>query len=314
MKAIQAPEQQALLMILIATAALSLKGILAKFVYAAGTDVTVLLLLRFGLAVPLFWLWYGYSQGKAKPGRESVATMPKMRQVKQLMIASALFFSATYSDFQALVLIDAGLSRLILFTFPVFVVLINAGLTRTIPGGLQILALLLAYAGLVTVMLQGSAGDSLEDNVNQAEGIGWAMVAAMSYAVYLVYSQRVMKYMSSALFSAASGSFILLLMIVFYLLQGSPDLSYSPESVMWSALIAVLCTVLPFLLMHEAIRLASAERASRVALAGPAMTLLFAWLWLGEVLLPLQLVGCVITVAAIAWLEKLRTVSGVPAR
>ncbi|WP_315979758.1 hypothetical protein [Aliamphritea spongicola] len=93
MKAIQTAEQQALLMILIATAALSLKGILAKFVYAAGTDVTVLLLLRFGLAVPLFWLWYGYSRGKAKPAGESVAAMPKMRQVKQLMIASALFFS-----------------------------------------------------------------------------------------------------------------------------------------------------------------------------------------------------------------------------
>ncbi len=314
MKAIQAPEQQALLMILVATAALSLKGIMAKFVYAAGTDVTVLLLLRFGLAVPLFWLWYGYRQRRAKMSQKPEAALSKRRQVKQLLIASALFFSATYADFQALVLIDAGLSRLILFTFPVFIVLINAGLNRTVPGGLQILALLLAYTGLVIVMFQGSARESLESNAAQAEGLGWAIVAAVSYAVYLVYSQRVMKYMSSALFSAASGSFILLLMIVFYLLQGSPDLNYSAEGLMWSALIAVLCTVLPFLLMHEAIRRASAERASRVALAGPAMTLLFAWLWLGEVLLPLQIIGCVITVAAIAWLEKLRAASGVPVR
>ena len=298
-------EQQALLMIMVATAALSVKGIVAKFVYAAGTDVTVLLLLRFAVAAPLFWAWYGLQRGRGKTDRQVHVTASGRKQMGQLLVASGLFFVATYADFQALMLIDAGLSRLILFTFPVFVVLFSAAVNRAVPGGMQIAALCLAYAGLVTVMWQGNG--MAGENAFRAEGVAWALLAAVSYAAYLIYSQRVMRHMSSALFSAASGSLILLLMLVFYVLQGLPDLHYSTEGVVWSVLIAIVCTVVPFLLMHEAIRRASAERASRVALAGPGMTLLFAWLLLDEALLPLQILGCVITVAAIAWLEKLRS-------
>ncbi|WP_261841013.1 DMT family transporter [Aliamphritea ceti] len=310
---LKSTEQQALLMILVATAALSFKGIVAKFVYAAGTDVNVLLLLRFGIAAPLFWLWFWYQRTRRGANYSPQATALSRRQVKQLLIASGLFFSATYADFHALELIDAGLSRLILFTFPIFVVLINAVLNRVMPGVFQIIALMLAYSGLVAVMLQGMGGMTVMHKSDQLEGIGWALLAAMSYGIYLVYSQRVMQKMSSAFFSAASGSLILLFMTGLYVLQGSPVLSYSVEGIVWSVLIAVVCTVLPFLLMHEAIRRASAERASRVALAGPGMTLLFAWLWLGEVLLPLQVFGCLVTVAAIAWLEKLKAPSKVSA-
>ncbi|WP_271270284.1 DMT family transporter [Aliamphritea hakodatensis] len=298
-------EQQALLMIMVATAALSVKGIIAKFVYASGTDITVLLLLRFGVAVPLFWIWYGFQRSREQVRRQAAVGMSARKQVGQLLITSGLFFAATYADFQALLLIDAGLSRLILFTFPVFVVLFSAAVNRSVPGGWQIIALCLAYAGLVIIMWQGNGMTG--EYAHRSEGIAWALLAAVSYAAYLMYSQRVMRHMSSALFSAASGSLILLFMVAFYCLQGRPVLHYSAEGAVWSVVIAIVCTVVPFLLMHEAIRRASVERASRVALAGPGMTLLFAWLLLDEALLPLQIVGCVITVAAIAWLEKLRS-------
>ena len=296
-------QQNAVWMIVIATVALSAKGILAKFVYAADTGVDVLLLVRFGVAAPIFWLWLWLKNRKQTVAGEK-SQRSVVSQLGSLLIAAGCFFVATYADFSALSVIDAGLSRLILFTFPVFVLLINLVISRRLPGWRLILALSIAYAGLLLVM--GDALTSLP-SVRQAQwlqGIGWAFLAAVAYAVYLVYSQRVLRDISSAKFSAISGSFIFLMLAGLQIARPDSVLNFTLEGLFWSSLIAVFCTVVPFLLMHEAIRQASAEQVSRISLSGPGMTLLLAWWLLGEEFGLVQLAGMLMTVAAVAWLER----------
>ena len=61
----------ALTLVLLATAALAMKGLLAKFVYATGMTVDGLLLLRFLIAMPFFWLGV-WMFGKHRPGDRSM--------------------------------------------------------------------------------------------------------------------------------------------------------------------------------------------------------------------------------------------------
>jgi len=283
----------AILFVVIATIALSFKGILAKFVYAAETNVDFLLLVRFAVAAPLFWLGVRLIHGHVRgiTGRQWIACSG----------AGGLFFIATYFDFSALALIDAGLSRLILFTFPVFVVLLSSMLERRWPTGQHLIAFTVTYFGLMMVVtLQGWG----QLSGSQLLGIGYAFGASISYALYLVSSQMIMKTLSSSRFTAASGTTTFVLMLGFIGLTDRWDgLIYSPEGLGWSLLIGIACTVIPFFLLYEAIKRCGASRASLIALTGPAITMVFAWLWLDETLSSAQVIGMVVTTAGIAILE-----------
>mgnify|MGYP003631540748 FL=1 len=61
------PVGSALTLVLLSTAAFAMKGLLAKFVYATGMTVDGLLLLRFMIAMPFFWVGV-YFFGKNRPG------------------------------------------------------------------------------------------------------------------------------------------------------------------------------------------------------------------------------------------------------
>ena len=284
----------ALLLVFTATVALAFKGVLARFAYAAGHGVDEVLLLRFAIAAPLFWLgvrWFARSD-------------TPMRGVHWLQCsgAGALFFVATYADFTAVLLIGASLSRLVLFTFPIYVVLLHALLQRQPPSLRQLVTFALTYAGLaLAVAPEGLAGLAGADIV----GVLWAFVSAVSYALYLTASQPVMRSIGSARFTAASGSVTLLFMLL-YLLFGDRfgTLAFTGAGVAWSSSIAIACTVLPFFLLFEGIRRCGASRASLVALSGPAITVVAAWVLRDERLTLLQVVGVVLVIAGIATLER----------
>lgn len=283
----------ALLFVLVATIALSFKGVLAKFVYAADTSVDVLLLVRFVVAAPLFWFGVRIIHGHCGD------ISPK--QWFQCIGAGGLFFMATYFDFSALALIDAGLSRLILFTFPVFVVLLSSLLEQRKPTGQHLIAFCITYSGLMMVVTPNGWEMLTPD---QLLGMTYALGASVSYALYLVSSQMIMKHLSSSRFTAASGSANLVLMVgLVEFTDGWSSLTYTPEGLGWSLLIGVACTVVPFFLLYEAIKRCGASRASLIALMGPAITMIFAWLWLDEALGGFQVLGLVVTTVGVATLE-----------
>ncbi|MBE9398004.1 DMT family transporter [Pontibacterium sp. N1Y112] len=287
------PNDPSFLFVLMATIALSFKGILAKFVFAADTDVDFLMLVRFAIAVPLFWIGARVVYG-ATGGIDG-------RQWGHCAGTGTLFFLATYFDFTALSYIDAGLSRLILFTFPLFVVLIAALMERRLPTGQHLVAFTVSYSGLLLVVSpQGDTPLSSET----LKGIVWALAASVTYAFYLIYSQMILKQLSSSRFTAASNTVTLILVVLFLAGSGRGfTMEYTPEGAGWSVLIATVCTVIPFFLLYEAIKRCGARRASLVSLSGPAITLLFACLLLGETLDATQMLGVAISIAGLCMLE-----------
>ena len=287
------------LFVFVATVALAFKGVLARFAYEAGLSVDAVLLIRFGVAAPLFWLGVRLFAGERRPVTG--------RQWMQCGGAGLLFFVATYADFTAGALIGASLSRLVLFTFPVFVVLFNALLHHQPPSFRQLLIFTVTYAGLALAVAPEGVGGLQRE---QVAGVAWAFLSALTYALYLIASQPVMKAVGSARFTAASGSATLVIMLLFLLLAGRGEaLQFTLPGFGWATLIAVACTVLPFFLLFEGIRRCGASRASLIALSGPAITVVAAWLLLGEVLVPLQIGGLLLVMAGIVLLAR----SGAPA-
>lgn len=294
MMSTQQTEPTAIVFVSLATVALAFKGIFAKFAYMAGIGVDGLLLLRFGLAVPLFWLGVYFLARRTTP--------LTWLQWKGCMFAGFMFFFATYCDFTAIDKIGVSVSRLILFTFPMIVMLINAVMDRQMPSLHQWMVFVTTYFGISLVMMPGGVNSF---DAFDWVGASWALGSAVTYAIYLITSQEIMKSLGSVRFTAASGSVTLAMMLVFIpLITDVQNISFPAEGVFWSAAIAVFCTVVPFFLLFEGIKRCGATQASLITLSGPVLTVLLAWLFLEETLTSVQILGAAITIFAVASLKS----------
>ncbi len=284
----------ALVFVFIATCALAFKGIIAKLAYMDGLNVNALLLVRFGLAAPLFWLGVRQMTG-AWAGNMS------LRDWRDCFVLGCIFFIATYSDFMALSLIDVNLSRLILFTFPAQIIIFSSIRDRHPPSWRQMISFSVTYGGLMLIMAP-TGFDNLA--IKDISGLYWALGCSTSYAAYLMASQRVMRRIGSARFTAASGSMTLGLMLVTIPFTGGFEgLQFTSAGIGWGALIAVACTVIPFFLLFEGIARSDAAKASVISLLGPVITIAAAWIILGEYLSTTQLVGCALSLIGVGTIE-----------
>ena len=163
---------QALLLITLATFGLAFKGIAAKLAYASGINANYLLLVRFAAALPLFWLGARMVHGQF--------THLSGRQWLHCGGAGFLYFLAAYTDFNALVYLDAGLSRLILFTYPVFVFIIISMVERRRPIASQLLAFVVIFSGLLIAI----PVSSIAQQNNFYLGGLFALLASLTYGAY----------------------------------------------------------------------------------------------------------------------------------
>lgn len=147
-------------------------GIFARVAYGAGVDVPTLLLLRFSLAAVLLW-------GLMLAGR---FPLPRGRGLALLVAMGAIGGGQAFCYFTALAHLSAGLAALLLYTYPALVALLAwLGFAQPL-GRRQVAALAMALAG--TGCILGWAGDG------DALGIGFGLLAALVYAVYILAGSR----------------------------------------------------------------------------------------------------------------------------
>ena len=279
-----------------ATIGLAFKGILARLAYQAGMTVDMLLVLRFIMAAPLFWAAvFALSRGE----KRSMTSADWGR-----CAATGLLFSiSAYCDFNAIALVGAALSRIVLFTFPAMVIAIQAVVARKWPPPRQLIGFCLGYGGLVLVL--APAIETGQPSVNPL-GLVYALGAASSYAVFWVSSQHVTRGIGSLRFTAASNTITMMFMLAVLVPRlGARDLAFSPEAFAWVAAITLFCTVIPFLMLFEGIRRSGASESGLAVLFGPVVTVLAAWLILGERLDPIQWGGFAVVIGAMALIRGL---------
>lgn len=289
--------ESGLALVALATFCLAFKGIFARLAYADGLSVDNLLLLRFLFAVPLFWLGARWlSRGKPR--------VPlTRRQWAWAGLTGMLFFLSALFDFNAIDRLGASVSRLILYVFPAFVMILQSLITRRLPPLRQCLAFVFAWIGIALVLSPGWHGAGMDP-----WGVACGFGAASCYAVFWHVSQPLTRELGSVRFNEVSNSFTLVGMLIFLLpVAHLGQLSLLPPMAwVWVLALVVFTTVLPFFLLFEGLRLADAGEAGVVAMFGPVVTVLGAWLVVGEHLAPLQWGGLVIVVGAMASMKARR--------
>ncbi|AMR67426.1 DMT family transporter [Aquipseudomonas alcaligenes] len=270
----------------LSAAGFSLKAIFVKLAYAAGpVDALTLLAMRMGLALPLFvWLlWWSRGSGEG--------ALSLLDGGRVLLLGMLGYYLSSLFDFYGLELISAGLERLILFSYPTLVLLLQALVMRERPSRRMLLAIGLCYLGLAVAFVHdlGSAGSRAQ----VIQGSAWVFASAVTYALYYFGTGVMVRRVGSMRLTALAGGASALMVLVHYGIRGDvSELSALPMHIwLYALLMAVLATVLPIYWMALAIQRMGASHTAAVGNLGPVLTLFAAWLLLGEVVSVYQVAG-----------------------
>ena len=283
--------------LVVANVCFSAKAVLVKLLYRQGLDTESVIALRMLLAAPfyLFTLWWlGQRDAGPRLGWRQWAA------VSGLGILS--YYVSSMLDFSGLQYVSAGVERLILYTYPTMVLLISALLLGKKVTRIQLLALALTYAGIILAFV---AEQGLGDQKNFMLGGLLILGCAFTYSIYVVYTGELVHRIGSARFT----SLAVLAATVPALLQsmwhnGMDIFHYSPAVYGLSVWLAVAATVIPTFLIVEGIRLVGSGNAGIIGFVGPVATIALAWIFLGEAVGFVQVLGTVIVLAGVSLLMK----------
>lgn len=277
---------------LLAAFGFSLKAILVKLAYAwHGVDAIALLALRMLFALPFFLAlaW----QTRASGARLSAGDWLRLG-----WLGLTGYYLASILDFWGLAYITAGLERLILFTYPTLVVVIGAWLGRRRVARREGLALALSYAGIALAFASDLRLST--DRAALLLGSGLVFGSAVAYALYLLASGATIARVGARRTAAYAMLISTGLVLAQFVVTQPLAALRQPLSIYGLALaMAVFSTVLPSVLLAEAIKRSGAGRVALIGSAGPIITIYLGVVALGEPATGVQLVGAALVLAGV---------------
>ncbi|HET7902634.1 MAG TPA: EamA family transporter [Candidatus Nanopelagicales bacterium] len=282
----------------------SLNGVVAKIILEHGIPWYRLSEIRVTLAALVLLVWVGI--------RNRSALRLRREEIVPLLAYGILGIAATQTLYLvALQRMPISIALLIEFTAPIMVALYVKFVRRQPVSNRVFAALALAMIGLAMVA-QVWAGLTLD-----ALGLLAGIVAAVALAFYFLSGEKLVAHrdpVSLVMFGFIAASLFWVVVAPWwsypweYLSFTAQFAGVGPELPSWIyvAYLVVLGTVVPFALAMASMRHISASQASVVGMSEPVIAGVIAWVVLGEVLLPVQIVGGVVVLVGIVLAERSR--------
>ena len=279
----------------IAAVAFSGKAILVKLAYVYSVDAVTLLALRMLFALPFF-----IAMAVWAARRESAVDITPRDWGVLALLGVLGYYLASLLDFLGLLYISASLERLVIFLYPTLVVVLSAVyFKRRITAHVGV-ALLLSYAGIALVFVH-------DVNFGQKDIIlGGLLVFAsiLVYAIYLIGSGGIIARLGSARFTGYAMTISCGVVGLHFGVTNPVETLVQPLPVYGLALaMAIFSTVLPALLLSEGIRRIGVDKTSIIGSIGPVATLALAYLFLGESMSIMQMLGAVLVLAGVLYIS-----------
>lgn len=254
----------------------SLYAVLSGFLYGfVGYFGLTVIHQQISLSTMTFWRFFIATAGML------IMLLPQLPQLKanrgQLLIAfinGALFYGlSTLLYFLACHYISSGLAMVLLFTFPVMVILINVLLYNQRIAPVYYLSAMIIIIGMAFMV------DPAELRMDLT-GIGIMLVSAFCYACYIVASKKCS--LSPGLTTLMVSMGCMVTALIFALLDGSFMVPTNLNVWLHLMGIGLMSTIVPVLLMLLSLRHISSERASILSVLEPVFVVILGVLLLGE--------------------------------
>jgi drug/metabolite transporter (DMT)-like permease len=277
----------------------SSKAIFVKLAYGPGgipeIDAITLLALRMAFALPVYLAigllaWRNHLR-LSKP-------LPGGRQLASAFAVGVLgYYLASYLDFEGLVYLTAQFERLLLFTYPFFVMLLGALFFGGQVTRWGIIALILSYMGIGVIFFEGATAKT-DDSVF---GAMLVLGAAFCFALYQLLAKPVITKITSPVFTCVAMTGAGLAVIVHFLGQSSFAVftDIPGRIVLLGALLAVFATILPTFMLNAALGRVGPQAVSIIGTLSPAATIALAIIFLNEPFTPADAIGTALVIAGV---------------
>jgi drug/metabolite transporter (DMT)-like permease len=269
-----------LFLALLGAAFFATKGIVIKLALAHGIDTMTTLTWRMIVSVPIFVTvgLIGYRRRAAAHTGER--PLLETRTLLAVLAVGAIgYYVASALDFSALGYISAQLDRLILLTYPFFVVLFGAMFFKRRVTAMMIASLVVSYAGIALIF----GHDFSVEGHDVVLGSALVFGSAIAYAVYQILAKPLIDRLGAQLFtSIAMSSAGVAVVIHFLLTHPVSGLAMDGYGLLLMIGIATVSTVVPGYCISAAIGLIGSERTAVVGNVSPVVTVSLAVTVLGE--------------------------------
>ena len=278
-------EALGLIFVLLAGLGFGFLGIFGRYAFQSGLTVGELLTFRFSLASLLLWLGL-------------LVFKPQLIKIslKQILISAGLgaFGYAVFSTlyFKSIEGISVPLAALLLFTFPIFVNIGAYFFLKEKMSRSQIISLVLACVGL-GILLWGPL------IVNSPAAVIYALVAAVSYSIYVLVSSRYQQNVEPLSSSLYVMSATALALYLFHQPNFGRIAELSSHQIFIICGIAVFSTIAPLTLFLAGLQRLSSSKASVLVMIEPVVAAIAAYFFLGEQLSNLQFFGALLVLLAL---------------
>lgn len=207
------------------------------------------------------------------------------------------YYVGALVDFWALMLIDASIERVLLFSYPAMVVAIGAVLERRAPEARVVWSMVLTYAGIFFAM----GGIDVAELRANLFGAFLVLCAALTTAVYFLIGARYTRELGSTRFAAIAMSSAAVLLAIHFAVFRSFDEVRALAGHDWLLLtvLGVACMFIPGLLQAEGMKRVGASRAAIASTIGPPTTMVLAAIFFSERLNVWQMLGSAMIVGSV---------------
>lgn len=258
-------------------------GILGKYIYTTGIEMSLVVLLRFLATVVLLGLFWLIRR------KEPLLTL------SPVVLFQGLFFVASaVVYFMAVKHLSAGLATVILFAHPALVAVLAVIFYREKISGRHVTGLVLALLGLLFISGVLNQGGSELSPL----GLALATLSAVVYGIYALLGQKSIK--KDGVWTISFTAALMGLVIVAAVFPSNiPSLlSVTPYQASLAVAMAFFGTILPVVLFLEGVKKIGASMASLISITEIPFSLVLAFVVLGEVVTTMQIVGTLLIVLA----------------
>lgn len=199
--------------------------------------------------------------------------------------------------------IASGLAALLVATEPLWVVMLNWGLSRKRPNAMVLLGVFIGLAGVALLVSDGLQRVNAESSMSLA-GAGVVLVASSAWASGSVYSNRrpikASTSMAAGMQMLAGGSLLLLLALIAGDFQRLSLTNASLVSIGAFFYLLVFGSLIGFTAYSWLLHNVTPARAATYAYVNPVVAVLLGWLIAREPLTPRMLVAAAVIVGSVA--------------
>ena len=274
----------------------AIRPIFVKLVYAEGVDSTTLIALRMLFSVPIYIILMMFFLRNSE--RRSRLNKSNILQIAGIGMLG--YYAASFLDLLGLQYVTAQLGRMILYTYPTFVVLLGAVFFGKAITGRTVFSLFLTYLGIAALF----GHDLTEFGSDVITGALFITASAVIFSVYLLRSKSLIEEVGSRLFTCIALISASIGIFIHFTISHSFDIDANPRALGLVFLIAIFCTVIPTFCTTAAVARIGADRTGIIATIGPASTSFFAVIILSESFTIYHAIGIALTVLGVFILNR----------